>query len=639
MTKQEVLKTYFGYDSFRGSQESVIDSIMEGRDVLAIMPTGAGKSLCYQVPALMMSGITIVISPLISLMKDQVRALNDAGVHAAYLNSTLTEPQMEKALANAREGRYKIIYVAPERLETYGFQEFARAVEISMVAVDEAHCISQWGQDFRPGYLNIVKMIESLPKRPVVSAFTATATLEVRDDILCVLKLRNPVVTVMGFDRENLYFEVREQKNKPLAALRYVREHGGESGIIYCATRKNVEAVYELLERNGIPVAKYHAGLSNEERKRNQDAFIFDEKPVVVATNAFGMGIDKSNVRYVLHYNMPQCIENYYQEAGRAGRDGERADCVLLYSPQDVMLNQYLIDNKEVRADMTREENEALQERDRKRLRAMTRYCTTKDCLRAYVLRYFGERACDCGNCSNCLAEYEEVDVSETCRYILQCVWAIGGRFGVNVVVGVLRGERKNKLLSYGFDKLECFGAERGRSESYLKQVIADLVDKDALFITDDKYSVLKPGAFAREMMEREQPMMLRVAAGGRGLSDGGSDSGSARDAGGAGGRFRRGRKSQRISDTLTSRGLELFDRLRETRVALARREGTPPYIVGTDKTLVDMCVKLPLSPQEMLQVNGMGEYKVEKYGEDFLETIREFTQGRREVLYYTERG
>lgn len=634
MTKQEILKTYFGYDSFRGSQEAIIDSIMEGRDVLAIMPTGAGKSLCYQVSALMMSGLTIVVSPLISLMKDQVRALNDAGVHAAYLNSTLTETQMGKALANAREGRYKIIYVAPERLETYGFQEFARAVEISMVSVDEAHCISQWGQDFRPSYLNIVKMIEALPKRPVVSAFTATATLEVREDILCVLKLQNPDVTVTGFDRKNLYFEVREQKNKPLATLRFVREHRGESGIIYCATRKNVETVYKLLAGNGIPVVKYHAGLSNEERKRNQDAFTFDEKPVVVATNAFGMGIDKSNVRYVLHYNMPQSIENYYQEAGRAGRDGERADCVLLYSPQDVMVNQYLIDNKEVRADMTPEENEAVKERDRKRLRAMTRYCTTKDCLRAYVLRYFGERECDCGNCSNCLAEYEEVDVSETCRHILQCVWAVKGRFGINVVVGILRGERNNKLLSYGFDRLDCYGAEQGCSEACLKQVIAELVDKGALYVTGDKYAVLKLGASAQEMMRQEQPMMLRMAAGRRGQSGGGAF----RDALGVSGRSGRGRKAARVSDTLTSRGIELLDRLRETRVALARREGMPPYIIGTDKMLVDMCVKLPFSPQEMLQVNGMGEYKVEKYGGDFLETIQEFTKGRREILYYQER-
>ncbi|MDE7254191.1 MAG: DNA helicase RecQ [Acetatifactor sp.] len=639
MTKQEVLKTYFGYDSFRGSQESIIDSIMEGRDVLAIMPTGAGKSLCYQVPALMMPGITIVISPLISLMKDQVRALNDAGIHAAYLNSTLTETQMEKALSNARRGQYKIIYVAPERLETYGFQGFARAVEISMVAVDEAHCISQWGQDFRPSYLNIVKMIESLPKRPIVSAFTATATLEVRDDILCVLKLQDPAVTVTGFDRENLYFEVREQKNRPQAVLRYVREHRGESGIIYCATRKNVEAVYELLEGNGVPVTKYHAGLSNEERKRNQDAFIFDEKPVVVATNAFGMGIDKSNVRYVLHYNMPQSIENYYQEAGRAGRDGERADCVLLYSAQDVMLNQYLIDNKEVRADMTPEENEAVQQRDRKRLQAMARYCTTKDCLRAYVLQYFGERACDCGNCSNCLAEYEEVEVSETCRHILQCVRATRGRFGINVIVGILRGERKNKLLSYGFDKLVCFGAERDCSETYLKQVITEMVAKDALYVTNDKYAVLKLGASAQEMMGQERPIMMRVAAGRQVLSGGGVDSGAERDGVGGNGRSGKRRKSSRISDTLTSRGLELFDRLRETRVVLAHREGMPPYIVGTDKMLMDMCVKLPLSLQEMLQVNGMGEYKVEKYGEDFLETIREFTQGRREILYYQERG
>ncbi len=635
MTKHEILKTYFGYDSFRESQEPIIDSILAGRDVLAVMPTGAGKSLCYQVPALMLPGITVVISPLISLMKDQVRALNEAGVHAAYLNSTLTETQMTKALANARRGQYKIIYVAPERLETYGFQEFARAVEISMVTVDEAHCISQWGQDFRPSYLNIVNMIESLPGRPIVSAFTATATVEVREDILCVLKLQNPAVTVTGFDRKNLYFEVREQKNRPMATLKFVQEHRGESGIIYCATRKNVEAVYELLERNGVPAVKYHAGLSNEERRSSQDAFIYDEKPVAVATNAFGMGIDKSNVRYVLHYNMPQSIENYYQEAGRAGRDGERAECVLLYSPQDVILNQFLIDNKEVRADLSPEENSAVQERDRKRLQVMARYCTTRECLRAYVLKYFGEKACDCGNCSNCLAEYEETDVTQTCRHILQCVNAIRGRFGINVVVGILRGEHKSKLLSYGFDRLSCFGLEKERSEAYLKQVIAELVSREALWITNDKYAVLKPGKASPEMME--QPIRMKL------VSDlpktPGGSAGEGAETIGRNGRAGRSKKTQRISDILTSRGLELFDKLRETRFMLARREGMPPYIIGADRMLVDMCVKLPLSRQEMLQINGMGAYKTEKYGEDFLKTIMEFTQGRREVLYYAERN
>ncbi len=337
MNKNEVLKKFFGYDSFRKGQEILINSMLQGRDVLGIMPTGAGKSLCYQIPALMFSGITLVISPLISLMKDQVRALNEAGIHAAYINSSLTERQIVMALANAKNGQYKIIYVAPERLETGGFLDFAMNAEISMVTVDEAHCISQWGQDFRPSYLNIVKLIVTLPKRPVVSAFTATATQSVKDDIICVLGLKEPDILVTGFDRENLYFGVNEIKQKSDYVLNYVKTHKEESGVIYCATRKNVDMVYEILKNKSISVTKYHAGLSAEERRENQDAFIYDEKPVIVATNAFGMGINKSNVRYVIHYNMPQSLENYYQEAGRAGRDGERADCILLYSAQDVM--------------------------------------------------------------------------------------------------------------------------------------------------------------------------------------------------------------------------------------------------------------------------------------------------------------
>ena len=356
MNPHDILKKYFGYDRFRPGQESLIEAILSGRDVLGIMPTGAGKSVCYQVPALLLPGITIVVSPLISLMKDQVRALNEAGVHAAYINSSLTEGQIEKAFSLACRGQYKIIYVAPERLLTYLFQDFARQVQISMVTVDEAHCISQWGQDFRPSYLNIVDMVAGLPVRPVVSAFTATATKEVQEDIQCVLQLRDPKVLVTGFDRANLYFEVRNGGSKDAQLLEYIKEHRGESGIIYCATRKNVEAVYTALRMADIPVTRYHAGLSAEERKQNQDQFIFDERPVMVATNAFGMGIDKSNVRYVVHYNMPQSMENYYQEAGRAGRDGERAECVLLYSPQDVRINQMLLANKEFREEMMEEE-------------------------------------------------------------------------------------------------------------------------------------------------------------------------------------------------------------------------------------------------------------------------------------------
>lgn len=620
MNKRDVLKKVFGYDNFRKGQEILVDSIMEGRDVLGIMPTGAGKSLCYQIPALMLSGITLVISPLISLMKDQVRALNEAGVHAAYINSSLTERQVSMALDNAKRGQYKIIYVAPERLETYGFQDFALNADISMVTVDEAHCISQWGQDFRPSYLNIVKLIAALPKRPIVSAFTATATENVKDDIICVLGLQNPDVLVTGFDRENLYFEVNDTKNKSDYVLNFVREHQGESGIIYCATRKNVDMVYEMLENRGVPVTRYHAGLSSEERKENQDAFIYDEKPVIVATNAFGMGIDKSNVRYVLHYNMPQSLENYYQEAGRAGRDGEKSDCILLYSAQDVMINKFLLENKEVRADMTQEESLAVQERDRRRLQSMTYYCTTKDCLRQYILRYFGEKSeCRCGNCSNCLADFEEIDVTATAVHIVRCVREVRERFGINVITGILRGERKSKLLSYGFDKLSSYGAEKESSEKYLKQVANELMMRDYLYTTEDRYAIVRLTE-AAENLENSGEIINMKAAKQSGVLAGESVSAV---------------KKQRTSDILTSRGFDLFEKLREVRFQLAKEEGMPPYIISSDKTLVDMCVRLPFNKEEMLQVSGVGEYKFEKYGEPFLTAIQKFTGGRREILYF----
>ena len=379
MNAHDTLKHYFGYDSFREGQKNIIDSIMAGRDVLAIMPTGAGKSICYQVPALMLSGITIVVSPLISLMQDQVKALNEAGIHAAYINSSLTEGQINKALSLAAGGRYKIIYVAPERLETYGFLEFSRQADISMVTVDEAHCISQWGQDFRPSYLKIVDFVDGLDKRPIVSAFTATATEEVKNDILCILKLNNPDVTVTGFDRENLYYSVEHVHKKDDFVVDYVEKHPNDSGIIYCSTRKNVDKVFEILFKKGVAVTKYHAGLDTGTRKDNQDDFIYDRTPVIVATNAFGMGIDKSNVRYVIHYNMPQSMENYYQEAGRAGRDGENSQCILLFSAQDIMINKFLLDNKDF-SGLDEEDALLVRQHDMQRLKAMEGYCRTTGC-------------------------------------------------------------------------------------------------------------------------------------------------------------------------------------------------------------------------------------------------------------------
>ncbi|MDE6222002.1 MAG: RecQ family ATP-dependent DNA helicase, partial [Lachnospiraceae bacterium] len=461
MSAAEILKTYFGYDSFRNGQEEIVQSILSGKDALAIMPTGAGKSICYQVPALMLPGITIVVSPLISLMQDQVKALNEAGVHAAFINSSLTETQIAKAMRFAAEGRYKIIYVAPERLETAGFMQFAQNGNISMVTVDEAHCISQWGQDFRPSYLKIVAFIDSLADRPIVSAFTATATREVKTDIECILKLQNPRVVVTGFDRENLYYSVEHiaGKHKDDFILDYIQKHADESGIVYCATRKNVDNLYDKLLQSGVSVTRYHAGIDNETRKKNQDDFIYDRVQIVIATNAFGMGIDKSNVRYVLHYNMPQSMENYYQEAGRAGRDGENAQCILLFSAQDVMINKFLLEKKEFEG-MDPDDIELVKQRDVHRLQVMEGYCKATTCLRNYILEYFGEKAAaPCDNCGNCHREYYEQDMTSDAKWVINCIAETRGRYGLNIVTGTLLGANRARLKEIGANTYKSYGA------------------------------------------------------------------------------------------------------------------------------------------------------------------------------------
>ena len=619
----ETLKTYFGYDTFREGQEKIVEAILTNRDVLAIMPTGAGKSICYQIPALILPGITLVISPLISLMQDQVKALNDAGIHAAFINSSLTENQISKALYLAASGRYKIIYVAPERLENYEFLEFARNVEISMVTVDEAHCISQWGQDFRPSYLKIVEFIKNLPKRPIVSAFTATATEEVKNDILCTLSLEDPEVVITGFDRKNLYYSVENIRRKDEFIMEYIEKHPTESGIIYCATRKNVDNLFELLFKRGVPVTRYHAGLTNETRKKNQDDFIYDRTPVIIATNAFGMGIDKSNVRYVIHYNMPQSMENYYQEAGRAGRDGENSQCILLFSLQDVMIDRMLLDNKDF-SDVDEEDEYLIRQRDIRRLQTMEGYCKTTGCLRNYILEYFGEKTSGpCDNCGNCHREYHEVDMTAEAKWVVNCVAETRGRYGLTIVLGTLMGAKRARLRELRTDQYKSYGALSGHSEAELRTLISQMTEMGYLYQTQEKYSVLKLGNITPLKDENIRVIM-------RTYEEKEPD------------KKKKTQKAvrKRSTDTLTSAGYDLFEILRKLRLEIAKEESMPPYIIFSDKTLIDMCVKKPSDEEEMLNVSGVGANKLKKYGQRFLQEIQKFCTERPGVtLSMTEEG
>lgn len=612
MDKYEVLKQYFGYDAFRDGQEKMIDAITSGRDVLGIMPTGAGKSLCYQIPALMAGengGITLVISPLISLMKDQVSALNQAGVHAAYLNSSLTPGQYYKALGYAREGRYPIIYVAPERLLTPEFLDFAVHAKIAMVAVDEAHCVSQWGQDFRPGYLKIEEFLCTLPKRPVVSAFTATATAEVRDDIIDLLKLQDPVVTTTGFDRPNLYFEVQSPKDKYAAVKTYIEEHAGQCGIVYCLTRKLVEEVTEKLMKDGFSVTRYHAGLSDSERKQNQEDFIFDRAQIMVATNAFGMGIDKSNVRFVIHYNMPKNMESYYQEAGRAGRDGEAADCILLYNGQDVRTAEFLIEHSHENDDDSIDEKtrRALIERDMERLRQMTFYATTTDCLRRYILNYFGEKApvC-CGHCGNCDTNFEEVDATMDARKILSCVYRLDERrlhFGKTVVAAVLTGSKSEQIGRFSLHTLSTYGIMSEQTAVRVRQLVDVLLERGLLIADPERRNALFLTKTGNALMRGRGKLHIRLP------------------------REKKPETVRRTEELSADVDEKLFEKLRALRTKVAQRAGVPPYVVFSNATLADMAARQPKSEYELLGVRGVGEAKARRYGAEFVDCIRDYLE------------
>lgn len=612
MDKFECLKTYYGYDDFREGQEEIIDAVLAGRDALAIMPTGAGKSICFQIPALLSEGITIVVSPLISLMIDQVKSLNQAGIHAAYINSALSEQQIEKALNNAAQGKYQIIYVAPERLLTEQFLWFSGLVDISLLAIDEAHCISQWGQNFRPGYLRILDYIAKLSKRPVIAAFTATATLRVSQDIIQTLELQDPLKITTGYDRQNLFFAVKKPQNKAKELLRCLEEHRGQSGIIYCNTRKNVDEVYAALLKAGYPVVRYHAGLADQERKLSQDRFIFDEDPIMVATNAFGMGIDKSNVRFIIHYNMPKDLESYYQEAGRAGRDGAESECVLYYSAQDVRINEFLIEKQNENTELEEAVSEVILAREKERLKQMTFYCVTHDCLRGYILRYFGEQSpAYCGKCSNCQTEFTEVDVTRIAQCLFGAITECGQRYGVSVMLDMLRGVDNEKTRKYGLMHKSYAGTLAGESTVRLRQVVNELLVMEYLTQTTGDYPVLELSLKARRIAE-EETILIKLP----------KEIRQTRDKLAAGG----SRSKSKISAArYDGQGTNLFEQLRALRMELARKQKVPPYVIFSDKTLLEMVSRMPATKETMLEINGMGKVKYEKYGQLFQKVIEEY--------------
>lgn len=598
---REYLQKYYGYPDFRDGQKKIVASLLDGRDTLGIMPTGGGKSICYQIPALMLPGLTLVVSPLISLMKDQVDALLSAGIAAAYINSTLTGKEVNERIRAAGRGELKLLYVAPERLELDWFREEMARLPISCVAVDEAHCVSQWGHDFRTSYLSVAPFVKGLPDRPILAAFTATATPEVMEDMQRLLRLEDPQVFVTGLGRDNLHMSVLRGENKREYVLDYAANHAHESGIIYAATRKEVDDLCQRLQMRGLAAGRYHAGMSDDERTSSQEAFLYDDIRVIVATNAFGMGIDKSNVRYVIHYNMPKNMESYVQEAGRAGRDGEPSQCILLFSAQDIMTQKFLIEQNP--QDDNRKHNEY------RKLQQMIDYCYTTRCLRSATLDYFGEEHEDepCGTCSSCTDDRELVDITVDAQKIFSCIHRMRERFGVSMVASVLKGSRAKKVLDYGFDRLPTYGAMAGRTEKEIAEMINVLISEGYLALTEGQYPVVRLQAPAAEVLKGRQEVTQRVP----------------RPSKMASGTRRSGRDvpPSAVNETV-------FEQLRLIRRELASKEHVPSYIIFNDATLREMSVVNPRTESEMLNVKGVGEVKFRKYGKPFLDFFRSLGDG-----------
>lgn len=608
MDKLNLLKQYFGHSGFRPGQEALVDALLSGRDTLGVMPTGAGKSVCYQLPALMLPGMTLVISPLISLMKDQVAALAQAGIPAAFINSSLDAEEFREVYRQVRRGECRLLYVAPERLQAEGFRRLLEELPVSLVAVDEAHCVSQWGQDFRPSYLGIAELVQSFPVRPVVGAFTATATAAVRRDIETLLELRNPLRITTGFDRPNLFFEVVHARDKELWLTRFLAERPGQSGIVYCSTRKTVDSVYASLLTQGIPAARYHAGMEDQERRQSQEGFVYDQARVMVATNAFGMGIDKSNVSFVVHYNMPKDLESYYQEAGRAGRDGSPARCVLLYAPGDVQTAKYLITSSQE----NQESDPQRLSRDLGRLNRMVSYCKTTNCLRADILDYFGEiYGSSCGNCGNCAGDFVDRDITVEAQKILSAVARVEKRYayglGTAVIIKLLRGSRDRRVLQLGLDRLPTYGIMKDTDQDRIRQYIDFLIEDGYLVSDGDAYPVLRLTARAGNVLFRGERVVFRDRVSQAGTSEKASKTPAA--------------VPQPVDDSLLAA-------LKNLRFRLAQEAGVPAYIIFSNATLADMAALRPLNMEEFLQVSGVGKVKAERYGQVFLQAIQDWRAG-----------